>query len=240
MTIDRHPLESFFSPRSIVVYGATNDIDKPGGRIFTLLRRYGRPVYAIHSSQDSVDGYPIHRSASELRETPDLAVLAVNSRHSEEALRDALQAGVKAAILVASGFGETGPAGLEAEQRLVSMARERGARLLGPNTLGIFVPRTGLDTIFVELRPVAARFSRRQPQHRPVLIKLVGQAINPAKTQRFFDNVIIRDIPISTMLLKCDQPNTFLAGVVLLQPRPPLAATFYLNAFAAICHCTSL
>jgi acyl-CoA synthetase (NDP forming) len=150
MTTDRDPLESFFSPRSIVVYGATNDSDKPGGRIFTLLRRYGRPVYAIHPTQGIVDGTPVQRSACELPEVPDLAVLAVSSRHSEEALRDALQAGVKAAILVASGFSETGPGGVEAEQRLVSMARERGARLLGPNTLGIFVPRAGLDTIFVE------------------------------------------------------------------------------------------
>lgn len=150
MNTDRHPLQSFFSPRSIVVYGATNDSDKPGGRIFTLLRRYGRPVYAIHPTLDSVDGFPVHRSASPLPEVPDLAVLAVSARHSEEALSDALQAGVKAAIIVASGFSETGPSGAEAEQRLVLLAREKGARLLGPNTLGIFVPHTGLDTIFVE------------------------------------------------------------------------------------------
>jgi len=182
MTTDRPPLQSFFSPRSIVVYGATNDSDKPGGRIFTLLRRYGRPVYAIHPTLDSVDGFPVYRSASEFPEVPDLAVLAVSARHSEEALCDALQAGVKAAIIVASGFSETGPSGAEAEQRLVSLAREKGARLLivasgfsetgpsgaeaeqrlvslarekgarllGPNTLGIFVPHTGLDTIFVE------------------------------------------------------------------------------------------
>jgi acyl-CoA synthetase (NDP forming) len=150
MTTDHSSLRSFFSPRSIVVYGATNDSDKPGGRIFTMLRRYGRPVYAIHPTLDSVDGFPVHRSASELPEVPDLAVLAVSSAHSEEVLGDALRAGVKAAIIVASGFSETGPSGAQAEQRLVSLAREAGARLLGPNTLGIFVPRTGLDTVFVE------------------------------------------------------------------------------------------
>jgi acyl-CoA synthetase (NDP forming) len=150
MNTDRHSLQSFFSPRSIVVYGATNDSKKPGGRIFTLLRRYGRPVYAIHPALDSVDGFPLYRSASVLPEVPDLAVLAASARHSEEALCDALQKGVKAAIIVASGFSETGPIGTEAEQRLVSLAREKGARLLGPNTLGVFVPHTGLDTIFVE------------------------------------------------------------------------------------------
>ncbi len=150
MTTDRSSLRSFFSPRSIVVYGATDDSDKPGGRIFTLLRRYGRPLFAIHPSLDSVDGLPVHRTAGTLPETPDLAVLAVGTKHCEEALRDAVQAGVKAAVIVASGFSETGPAGTEAEQRLVSLAREKGARILGPNTLGIFVPHTGLDTIFVE------------------------------------------------------------------------------------------
>jgi acyl-CoA synthetase (NDP forming) len=150
VTNDRTHLRSFFSPRSVVVYGVTDEPDKPGGRILTLLRRYGRPVYGIHPTLDSIDAFPVHPSAKGLPEVPDLAVLAVSSRHCEQALRDALEAGVRAAIILASGFSETGPSGAEAEQRLVSLAREKGARLLGPNTLGIFVPHTGLDTIFVE------------------------------------------------------------------------------------------
>lgn len=150
MTADRYSLQSFFSPRSIVVYGATQDSEKPGARVFALLRRYGRPVFAVHPTLDILEGFPVYRSTGELPEVPDLAVLAVSARHCEEALKDALQGGVKAVIIVASGFSETGPSGAEAERRLASVAREGGARVLGPNTLGVFVPHTGLDTIFVE------------------------------------------------------------------------------------------
>jgi acyl-CoA synthetase (NDP forming) len=150
MSTDRLPLQSFFSPRAVVVYGATDDSDKPGGRIFGLLRRSGRPVYAIHPTLASIGEFPVYRSAAALPEVPDLAVLAVGARHCEEALSDALEAGVRAAVIVASGFSETGPSGAEAEQRLKRLARAKGAHLLGPNTLGIFLPHTRLDTIFVE------------------------------------------------------------------------------------------
>ena len=147
---DLSRLQSFFSPRAVVIYGATDDSDKPGGRIFHLLRRYGRPMYAIHPSLHAIDESPVYRRAAELPEVPDLAVLATSARHCEEALRDALEAGVRAVILVASGFSETGAEGAEAERRLVGLARRKGARLLGPNTLGVFVPAARLDTLFVE------------------------------------------------------------------------------------------
>ena len=150
MKAEKPALEAFFSPRSLVVYGATDDADKVGGRIFSLLQRYDRPVYPIHPSLDLVAGSPVYRSAGDLPEVPDLAVLAVSARHCGEALRDALGAGTKAAILLAAGFGETGREGLESERRLVSMARSHGARILGPNTLGLFLPHLRLDTIFVE------------------------------------------------------------------------------------------
>jgi acyl-CoA synthetase (NDP forming) len=105
---------------------------------------------AIHPTLASTDEFPFYRSAATLPEVPDLAILAVGARHCEACLRDALQAGVKAAIVVASGFSEVGGAGAEAEDRLVWLCREHGARLLGPNTLGLFVPYLRLDTLFVE------------------------------------------------------------------------------------------
>jgi acyl-CoA synthetase (NDP forming) len=80
MKLERPPLEAFFSPRSLVVYGATDDADKVGGRVFSLLRRYGQPVYPIHSSLDLVAGSRVYCSAMELPEVPDLAVLAVSAK----------------------------------------------------------------------------------------------------------------------------------------------------------------
>ena len=149
----QHPepdLSPFFCPRSVVVYGATDDADKTGGRIFSLLGRSGLPVYPIHPSLTRIQQSPVYRTALDLPEQPDLAVLAVAARHCEQAVRDALAGGARGVIVVASGFGETGPPGMELERRLTRLARDRGARLLGPNTLGVFVPHKRLDTIFVE------------------------------------------------------------------------------------------
>jgi acyl-CoA synthetase (NDP forming) len=150
MTMDRSDLQPFFAPRSVVVYGAVHDIEKPAGRVFSLLRRCGRPVYAVHPTLQAAGDFPVYRSASELPEAPHLAVLAVSAGHCEAALMDALAAGAKGVIAVASGFGETGASGLRAEHRLVTLCRRKGARLLGPNTLGVFVPSMRLDTLFVE------------------------------------------------------------------------------------------
>jgi acetyltransferase len=150
MTTDRSELQPFFAPQSVVVYGAVDDMERPAGRIFSLLRRYGRPIYAVHPTLEAAGDFPVYRSASELPEPPDLAVLALSAGRCEGALRDALEAGAKGVIAVASGFGETGASGARAEQRLVSLCREKGARLLGPNTLGVFVPSMRLDTLFVE------------------------------------------------------------------------------------------
>ncbi len=150
MTTDRSALDSFFSPGSIAIYGAAHDVDKPAGRIFSLLRRYGRPVYAIHPTLEATEDFPVYRSAAELPEAPELALLAVSAKRCEECLCDALASGTRAVVVVASGFSEVGREGTEAEDRLVALCRERGARLLGPNTLGVFLPFRRLDTLFVE------------------------------------------------------------------------------------------
>ncbi len=58
--------------------------------------------------------------------------------------------GAKVIIIVASGFGEVGEEGKALEKRLSEIPEKYGARVLGPNTLGVFMPETGINTIFVE------------------------------------------------------------------------------------------
>ena len=65
-----------------------------------------------------------------------------------EAAAEALRAGVRALCVISAGFAETGPAGQERQDRLVELVRASGARLLGPNCLGIAVSASRLNATF--------------------------------------------------------------------------------------------
>jgi acyl-CoA synthetase (NDP forming) len=73
----------------------------------------------------------------ELPEPPELVVIAVPSAGVLEVAEEALQSGARGLLVVASGFAETGPEGARLQERLVELVRSRGARLIGPNCLGL-------------------------------------------------------------------------------------------------------
>ncbi|MEY5026501.1 MAG: hypothetical protein RLZZ244_2029, partial [Verrucomicrobiota bacterium] len=78
----------------------------------------------------------------------DLAVVALPAARVQRALYECALAGVRAAVVISSGFREQGRAGWEREQWCLSEVRRAGMRLLGPNCLGLQVPRLGLNATF--------------------------------------------------------------------------------------------
>ena len=131
-TPDLNPL---FLPRSVAVYGAsTRDPSRLGNR---LLRN------AIGSELDEVRAIsPTSGTAEGLRTTPsltggvDLALISVPAASVEAAMKDAA-GGARAAIVLTSGFGETGQEGRAAQERLRMIASGAGMRFLGPNCMGV-------------------------------------------------------------------------------------------------------
>jgi acetyltransferase len=79
----------------------------------------------------------------------DLAILAVPALACPEAMRDAARAGCGGALIVGGGFGETGEAGEQLQQKIAAICREYGIRLLGPNTAGFFRPSIRCAASFV-------------------------------------------------------------------------------------------
>ena len=79
----------------------------------------------------------------------DLAVLCIPAASCPAAVRELADHGVEAVLICAGGFGESGPEGARIEDELLAVARERGVRVLGPNTSGFFVPRRRLSASFV-------------------------------------------------------------------------------------------
>jgi acetyl coenzyme A synthetase (ADP forming)-like protein len=146
----RASLEPFFRPRSVAVVGASRRRGSIGGELFRniLAGDFDGSVYPVNRSGDPVAGVHGERRVAEIGEPVDLAVICVPGERVLAAAEDALDAGVRALVVISAGFAETGNEGLELQERLLALVREHGARLLGPNCLGIASSPVHLNATF--------------------------------------------------------------------------------------------
>lgn len=125
-------LDPLFAPRSVAVYGASaSDPGKLGNR---LLKAGVADLVCVHPSAAEVDGWP---AVPSLDRAVDLALVSVPAGRAEQAVGDAVAAGARVVVVLSSGFGEAGPAGRAIEERITTTARAAGARLVGPNCMGV-------------------------------------------------------------------------------------------------------
>lgn len=152
-------LAAMFRPRSIAVVGATEDRNRVGGRPLHYLRSFGfkGAVYPINPKRETIQGFQAYASLADLPEAPDVAVVAVGGEHVSGVIRQCAARGVLSAVVMSSGFGETGPGGMQRQAQLVAEARTLGVRLVGPNAQGIANFQSGavlnFSTMFMEVTP---------------------------------------------------------------------------------------
>src|SRR5262249_41681633 len=145
------------NPRSVAVVGASDNPHKVGGRPILFLKRYGfrGAIYPVNPARPEVQGVKAFAHINDTPEAPDLAVIAVAGEEAQRAVEDCAQRGVKVAVVMTSGFGETGEAGRHAQEKMVATARRGGMRLIGPNCQGLANFATGamanFSTIFHEI-----------------------------------------------------------------------------------------
>ncbi len=137
-------LSVLFHPASVAIIGASDDTRKYGNWIATQALGATIPVFLVNRSRSSVLGHTAYPSAREIGAPIDLAVLSVPAAGFEEAVEDALAAGARAIVSISGGLGENGEHGRAIEQRVVARVRAAGARLLGPNCLGVLDHAAGL------------------------------------------------------------------------------------------------
>ena len=139
MSSDLPDLKPLFAPRSIAVVGASRDARHMGGGFvlkFLRLHGYGGSIYPVNPKYGEIEGLRCYPSLEAIPESIDLAIIVVPARAVEPILA-ALPAGhVKIALMVTSGFAETGPDGEALQQRMLAVAREKGLRVVGPNAVG--------------------------------------------------------------------------------------------------------
>jgi acetyltransferase len=155
--MSQHYLKHLFQPRAVAVFGASERPESVGGRILANLRQGGfaGPIHAINPKHQAVAGHPCHASLQQVPGPVDLAVIATPGPTVAAVLRDCGEHGVRAAIVITAGFGETGAAGKALEAELLAIAHQYRMRLLGPNCLGLMRPPLGLNATFSksEARP---------------------------------------------------------------------------------------
>src|SRR3954464_14140084 len=150
-------LGSALNPASVAIVGASDNPHKVGGRPILYLQRYGYrgAIYPINPARSTVQGLRAYPSIRETPSAPELAIVAIAGDEAVQAVEACAARGVKVAVVMTSGFGETGADGLTKQKQMVDAARRAGMRLIGPNCQGLANFATGMvanfSTIFNEL-----------------------------------------------------------------------------------------
>ena len=132
-------LASFFKPKSIALVGASEDLGKFGGRCLKQMIEFGfaGPIYPVNRRASSVRGLTCFKSVRDLPSVPDHVGVVVPAQAVPSVIRDCASLGVTNATVFSSGFSETGTSGgRELESEMVTLARQAGMRLMGPNCNG--------------------------------------------------------------------------------------------------------
>ncbi len=143
-------LRPFFEPETVAVIGASRRRGSIGGELFRnmLEADFAGSVYPVNRKAEPVAGVHAYRSIGEIGGPVDLAVICVPGAQVLDAARSALGAGVRALCVISSGFAEMGAEGRALQERLLASVRAHGARLVGPNCLGVAAPAIGLNATF--------------------------------------------------------------------------------------------
>ncbi len=143
-------LRPFFEPTTVAVLGASSRRGTIGGELFRniLEADFTGAAFPVNRKGEPVAGVKAFRSVSEIPEAVDLAVVCLPGEHVLPAVAEALRAGTKAICVISAGFAETGSEGARRQDELLASIRAHGARLIGPNCLGIAVAGPGLNATF--------------------------------------------------------------------------------------------
>lgn len=130
-------IERLIRPRSVAVIGASADPAKTSGRPVSYLRKHGfaGAIYPVNPKVADVGGLACYTDVASLPDVPDVGLVLLGAERAHIAVRELSEKGAAAAIVLASGFTETGAEGAARQKQLMEAAGSM--RLLGPNTIGL-------------------------------------------------------------------------------------------------------
>lgn len=130
-------LGSLFRPRSVALVGASNKSSFSQTAYRNLVDfGFADRTFLVNRRGAQTHGRPTVTACTRIGEPVDVAFLMVPQAGTVDALSDAAQAGIRNAVVLSSGYAETGESGRRAQHELVAHAESLGVTLLGPNHLG--------------------------------------------------------------------------------------------------------
>jgi acetyl coenzyme A synthetase (ADP forming)-like protein len=156
-------MQSFFSPGSVAVIGASRRPDTIGYQIVDNLVRHGYTgvVYPVNPNAVAVHSILAYPSVLAVPGPVDLAVVVVTKDRVLDVVEECGRKGVKGMVVISAGFKEVGPEGRDRELRLTERARALGIRLIGPNCMGILNTETSssMNATFAPTMPPSGPLS---------------------------------------------------------------------------------
>lgn len=141
-------ISALFLPKSVAVIGASKSPQKIGYRILNNLIRwkFEGKIYPVNPKYNEILGLKCYPSILEIPDDVDLAVVTIPAEATPHIIEELGKKGVKAAVMIPSGFSEIGRRDLE--QKIVDIAKKYGVRILGPNVFGIMYIPEKLNATF--------------------------------------------------------------------------------------------
>jgi acetyltransferase len=143
-------LKSMFEPGAVAVIGASSREGSVGQIVLRNLAGAGfhGELLAVNPKYETLSGRQCYASIAALPRAPDLAVICTPAATVPSLIRQLGERGTRAAIVISSGLGGTTPGGKTLKQEMLEAARPYLLRILGPNCVGLLIPRIGLNASF--------------------------------------------------------------------------------------------
>jgi len=143
-------MDAFFEPDSVAIIGASHTPGKIGYEILKNFVKggYEGKIYPVNPNTEPILGLKVYSSIDKISRDLDLAVIATPANTVPDILQTCVDKKVKAVIVVAGGFSETGEKGAKLESKLKDIIKGSKTRLIGPNCLGVYDPISKVDTLF--------------------------------------------------------------------------------------------
>ena len=164
-----HPLDTFFSPKSIAIIGASREPTKIPGLLLAFLRKNQFPgaIYPVNPNYGEINGLTCYPKIAAIGQLIDLAIVIIPAKFVTGALEECAAVGVKNVVIISSGFAEEGGDSAGMQDEIGAIARRTGMRISGPNAEGFYNEPGRIAATFsptVDVKPDAPRLiaSRRR------------------------------------------------------------------------------
>lgn len=141
-------ISAFFEPRAVAVFGSLKEVTGAGyGTIKNMLDfGFKGKIYPVNPSGGEILGLPVYATLDEVPEPVDLAMIIIPPQTVPGIVEQCGRKGIKAVIIGTEGFAEASDEGKTLQRRVTDIARAKGVRILGPNTIGVVNTANGLVT----------------------------------------------------------------------------------------------